>query len=204
MRIFQRIVLVVLAVDAIACGGAATAPSPVTRTFAGDLTTAYFMPTQSHTVTMCVPPINSTLLHTNLTCILPVTCITINTPQLTLTANLETNPADNSVNGTATINGSEMLRGCAFARTVNVALSFPITGTSSTVTFGGTVVSTDRASSIDFTRVVTFTGALVDGPKLSGTLTYDEQFISPSGATFPSASSSGSGTGIFDVALAAR
>jgi hypothetical protein len=111
--------------------------------------------------------------------------------------------AEDSVTGTADIAGTENIGVCLPrpSQTVPVSLSLPVTGSTSRVVFGGTTTTTTPLvnSSADFTRTVAFAGTL-RGDIASGTLTYTEQFASPSGTTF----TTGSGSTTLEATLRTR
>ena len=182
-----------------ACGGNATSPSPVPQLVDGDISGSMILQTITHTVSMCGFSDPTTIIHTNLTCFVPNSCGSASIVQLTVTMKIQPD-AEGNVTGTADITGTETIGVCSPrpSQNVPVSLSFPVTGSTSKVVFGGTAATMASLSNqlADFKRTGAFAGTLRDSV-VSGTLSYNVDFASPSGTTF----TTGSGSTTFDTTL---
>ena len=187
-------------VCAIACGNA-TSPSQVPRDYTGTISAQVMLPTITHSVSMCSGNIfgQSDTLHPNLTCLIPRSCMSVSKLQLTFKLTLVAD-ADGTVKGTSAASGSEALGLCfpTASDGVLVEVTFPVTGSVSSVVFGGTTstIESHGNQTADIKRTFAFAGTLRDRV-VTGTLTYNEEFASPSGTSF----TTGSGSAAFETTL---
>ena len=173
------------------CGGeTAVSPSTVSHVVTGDVSASLVLQTVTQRVTMCL--FESPSLHPNLTCLVPEPCASTSSLQVTVTMKMQAG-ADGTVTGTSDIIGTEGIGVCSPRplQTVPVSLTFPVTGSTSNIVFGGSSATVESLSNqpAEFRRTFAFAGTRRD-TVVSGTLTYNEEFASPAGTRLTTGSGS--------------
>lgn len=182
--------LIAVAVITLACSGAnPSSPTAVSSVVSSTISGQFLLPTTRSTLTGC--PFAPSAFHTNLTCIIRESCVSVSDLQVTVTLSIAEDSG--AISGTSEITGTDTIGLCSPRPTqvIPLSLTVPITGSSSNVVFGGTssIVGLLSGQSTEFKRSIGFTGSMRDRV-LAGTLTYSEDF----GNQFNSVIASGSGS----------
>jgi hypothetical protein len=181
------------------CSDPPTRPSAVSSVVSGPISGQFALPTTTSRLTACVFAQPSSF-HTNLTCVIRESCVSVTDVQLTLKMSM-IESAGGAISGTSEITGTDTLGLCSPrpSQVMPVSLTVPVTGSQANITFGGssTVAGLLSGQSADFNRAIAFTGTLRDGI-VAGTVTYGEDFATQFGTI------NGSGSGSFQATLRVR
>jgi hypothetical protein len=181
-------------------GETEVSPSTVLQVLTGDMSASLVLPTARQVPSMC--PFQSDAFHPNLTCFVAQPCGSASSLQLTVTMKVQPG-ADGTVTGTSDVIGTEAIGVCSPRplQTLPVSLTFPVTGSTSNIVFGGTSATVESLSSqlANFRRTFSFAGTRRD-TMVSGTLSYNEEFAAPAGGI----STTGSGSVAIEMTLRVR
>ncbi|HEY3162253.1 MAG TPA: hypothetical protein VGJ78_25020 [Vicinamibacterales bacterium] len=146
------------------CSGEnAVSPSTISQIVTGDVSASLILQTVRQLPTMC--PFQSATFQPNLTSFVAQPCGSASSLQLTLTMKVQPG-ADSTVTGTSDVIGTEAIGVCSPRplQTLPVSLTFPVTGSTSNVVFGGTSATVESLSNqlANFRRTFSFAGTRRD------------------------------------------